>query len=356
MPAEDKFDQADESTWLEAWEDSINGKLLAALRNLLTVFGLGITNNWIRRFGGSHMFGYKHIGKADECLKELRQENQTMCPFLLHNQENPQNKGSILSPDFILLANGGSHDRRRSAAIALVQEAMQTRASQIDTWTPSSFPINDAELQILLTSVLTGMQLEEWEAQQLADHHQVALMLLLVPKLLQCTAFRRQRAQAMDTACYFVEKLKMSPNELVNTQPWAVFELLWFNAKPTDEIANLCIDALQKDPALAQKVAAEPDLVPELIHEVMRLNPPVHVIPFEIDGKHVGVNLSKATVDTHAFPDPYKLQLDRTAKGQPTKELNFASASPDRYCVGCDLAMKLIERCIVTYLNAKFVQ
>ncbi|MCX7864134.1 MAG: cytochrome P450, partial [Novosphingobium sp.] len=100
---------------------------------------------------------------------------------------------------------------------------------------------------------------------------------------------------------------------------------------------------LARDPALQQRIKADPGLIPELIEEVLRrygvaMPPRVVARDFECGGvrltrgERVMLMLPAANLDSKAFDDPLKFDIDRESKTHIT-----FNAGPHR-CVGSHLA------------------
>ena len=114
------------------------------------------------------------------------------------------------------------------------------------------------------------------------------------------------------------------------------------------------------DPALAQRLRAEPELLPAAVDELARLHPPtqytVRVARTRLDlgqrqlepGHSVVLLLAAANRDPAAFPDPDSARLDRPARPRP---VTFGHGP--HFCFGAPLARletelvlgRLLTRC-----------
>jgi cytochrome P450 len=100
---------------------------------------------------------------------------------------------------------------------------------------------------------------------------------------------------------------------------------------------------LAQDDQARHDLVEEPSLLPTAVEELLRRFAPVSVVrlttcPVEVGGKtipegtHVLLPFAAANLDAAAFPDPYRLQLDRT----PNRHLAFGAGV--HRCIGAHLA------------------
>jgi cytochrome P450 len=115
------------------------------------------------------------------------------------------------------------------------------------------------------------------------------------------------------------------------------------NETTTNLIGNT-VNALLEHPEQAEKVAADPGLVPAAVEEGLRYDSPVQVVfrtttrEAEIrgvripEGQFVAVFLGSANRDERRFPDPDRFDLDRRPQGFP----GFGFGK--HFCLGASLA------------------
>ena len=111
----------------------------------------------------------------------------------------------------------------------------------------------------------------------------------------------------------------------------------------SDATCNIMVRLIE-EPGLEALLRDKPELIPDAIEEVMRLDPPVNtrprrcVVDTEIGGRvipageRVLVNYGAANHDPREFPDPERFDVHRAA----SKPLTF-SAGPHR-CIGSNMA------------------
>jgi cytochrome P450 len=124
---------------------------------------------------------------------------------------------------------------------------------------------------------------------------------------------------------------------------FVVLLLVAGNETTTNLVGNI-VNALLDHPAEAEKVAADPGLVPALVEEGLRYDTPVQVVfrttTEEVEicgvripkGEFVGVFLGSANRDERRFPDPDRFDVTRRPQGFPS--FGFGH----HFCLGASLA------------------
>lgn len=129
----------------------------------------------------------------------------------------------------------------------------------------------------------------------------------------------------------------------------AVRLLLAAGHDSTTSAIGICLHYVASDLALQDRLRAEPKLIPAAIEEILRLRPPVLLMPRTMqadtvvrdrtleDGDSVLLMFASGNLDAEAFPDAQTFKLDRS----PNRHLSFGTGI--HTCIGNTLARQEIR-------------
>jgi cytochrome P450 len=151
---------------------------------------------------------------------------------------------------------------------------------------------------------------------------------------------------------------EQSRGELGDAELRSLVRLLWLAATTTTErvIAHSVLQML-RNPELRTALTGEAKLIETFIEEVMRLNPPEHMLPRRAigparlggalipAGAHVWLCVAGANRDPAKFESPDRLRLDR-----PTRR-HFAFGSGIHQCVGAPLSRRVVAAALEVLLR-----
>ena len=145
---------------------------------------------------------------------------------------------------------------------------------------------------------------------------------------------------------------------LTEAEAGQLVRFLWMAATETSErVIVRCGLVLLRDPALRERVTADPGLLPAFIDEVLRLHPPELMVPRTTvapvrlggvripAGQNVMLCLAAANRDPLVFPEPAEIRLDRGA----ARHLSFGTGI--HKCIGTALSGPIVAAALETLLE-----
>ena len=139
----------------------------------------------------------------------------------------------------------------------------------------------------------------------------------------------------------------------------SLVRLLWLASSATTErTISHALLRLAEEPALCRRLRQEPHLIAPFVEEVVRLNPPEHLIRRRVvadtdlagaalpAGAEINVCLPGANRDPAVFDDPAALRLERGGSG------NLSFGSGIHQCVGGPMTRRVVAAAVGAFVRA----
>ena len=135
-------------------------------------------------------------------------------------------------------------------------------------------------------------------------------------------------------------QLSLTDDELASI----VVQMLSAGHATTTRAMSSALHTVAVDPEEQRRLREQPDMIPQFVEEVLRLDPPLHLIGRQVstdvtvgdqcirDGEHVGLHLGSANRDEATFDDPDAFRAARS----PNPHLTFGLGA--HTCLGAPIA------------------